>query len=78
MRGVKITNRPGSYVTHKLLTSLAVVLGLLTTILLIYSQRITNITGYNVLTDLYGNLAPMVLVVTIVIIIAIYLKIVEN
>jgi hypothetical protein len=36
------------------------------------------VTGYNVLTDLYGNLAPMVLVVAIVIIIAIYLKIVEN
>ncbi len=78
MRGVKITSKPGSYATHKLLTSLAVVLGLLTTVLLVYSQRVTSVTGYNVLTDLYGNLAPMVLVVAIVIIIAIYLKIVEN
>ena len=78
MRGVKITSQSGSYMTHKLLTSLVVVLGLLTTVLLVYSQKITSLTGYNVLTDLYGNLAPMVLVVAIVIIIAIYLKIVEN
>ena len=78
MRSVKIISQPGSYITHKLLTYLAVVLGLLTTVLLVYSQKITSITGYNVLTDLYGNLAPMVLVIAIVIVIAIYLKIVEN
>jgi uncharacterized membrane protein len=78
MRGIKIKKQAGSYTTHRLLTFLAVMLGILTTLLLFNSYSITSITGYNVLEELYGNLASMVLVLVIVVLIAIYLKLVEN
>jgi hypothetical protein len=78
MRGVKVQRTEHSSSTHKLVFTLAVALGILTTILLFYSTEVIGITGYSVLPELYGAAAPTFLVVCVVVLIAIYVKLVED
>ncbi len=78
MRGPKVERKSCSSATHKLMAIVAVVLGLLTTVMLFRFSDVAGITGYNVLSDVYGGVAPVVLVLIVVILIALYVKLIEN
>tara|TARA_Y100000310_G_scaffold340574_1_gene436897 strand:+ start:11132 stop:11368 length:237 start_codon:yes stop_codon:yes gene_type:complete len=78
MATLRVKNEPVGSATHKVINILAISLGILTTLTLFYSQMITSVTGHNVLGQLYGGAAPFVLILMIVMLIALYLKLVKN
>jgi hypothetical protein len=78
MGGPKVKRRACSSGTHKLMASLAVVLGLLTTVMLFNFGGFTGVTGYSVLSGIYGGMAPIMMVLIVVILIALYVKLMEN
>ena len=39
---------------------------------------VAGITGYSILSEVYGGVAPVVLVLIVVILIALYVKLIEN
>jgi uncharacterized membrane protein len=78
MRGPKVRRKACSSLTHKLMAFLAAVMGLLITSILFKFENFKGITGYSVLGNIYGGMAPIMMVVIVVILIALYVKLVEN
>ncbi len=78
MRGVKIQKQEHSSAVHKMVATLAVTFAVLAGTILLYSQEIVSVTGYSVLPELYGSFAPLFLVICVVVLIAVYVKLVKE
>ncbi|MDP3917321.1 MAG: hypothetical protein Q8Q42_03470 [Nanoarchaeota archaeon] len=84
MRGVRVRKVKDSSVSHKALNYLTVFLLVLITALLFTYSDTSTVTGYvvanhaNPLGEIYGGLAPLVLILIVVVLIVTYRKIVEN
>ncbi len=77
MRGVRVHNTGISTATHRIFTGVTITFGLLMALVFITTPNAGRITGYSVLSDLYGNAGPAVLMFTLILVIGLYLRFVE-
>jgi len=75
---VNFKKKEGNHATRRLMTVLAISFGVLTSLVLFLTSEGVSISGYSILTSAYGGAAPVILVVILILIIALYSRVVKN